>query len=171
MNGDTLKQYLAEYFSPPFFPPNVFSYANCLNFVDFDHFITQKSPDLAVHSISLKHPGGAFGYSFKNGSKKVVIALDNEVDLDEEGDLLGFCENADILLWDGMYTNEEITTKKGWGHSTVEQAIYFTKKSKVKKTVICHHSPTRSDEDIDTMTANMTGKNVEFAKEGTRFSL
>ena len=171
MSGDKLKQYLAEYFSPPFFPPNVFSYANCLNFVDFDHFIMQKSPDLVVKSISLKHPGGAFGYSFKIGSKKVVIALDNEFDSKMERDLIRFCQNADILLWDGMYTNDEIKTKKGWGHSTVEQAIYFTKKSKVKKTVICHHSPTRSDDDIDTMRANLSGKNVEFAKEGTRFSL
>ena len=58
-----------------------------------------------------------------------------------------------------------------WDEIVIFWSIYFTKKSKVKKTVICHHSPTRSDEDIDTMTANMTGKNVEFAKEGTRFSL
>ena len=97
--------------------------------------------------------------------------LDNEFDTDKEFDLLGFCENADILLWDGMYTNEEITNKKGWGHSTVEQAIYFTRKSTVKKTVICHHSPTRSDDEIDTMRANMTGKNVEFGIEGTKFCL
>ena len=171
MNGAKLRQYLDVYFSPPFFPPNVFSYANCLNFVDFDHFIMEKSPHLVVQSIGLKHPGGAFGYSFKSGSKKIVIMLDNEFDTDKECDLLGFCENADILLWDGMYTNEEITNKKGWGHSTVEQAIYFTRNSTVKKTVICHHSPTRSDDEIDTMRANMTGKNVEFGIEGTKFCL
>ena len=70
MNGAKLRQYLAAYFSPPFFPPNVFSYANCLNFVDFDHFIMEKSPHLVVQSIGLEHPGGAFGYSFKSGSKK-----------------------------------------------------------------------------------------------------
>ena len=171
MNGDNLRQYLTVYFSPPFFPPNVFSYANCLNFVDFDHFIMEKSPHLVVQSIGLKHPGGAFGYSFKSGSKKIVIMLDNEFDTDKECDLLGFCENADILLWDGMYTNEEITNKKGWGHSTVEQAIYFTRNSTVKKTVICHHSPTRSDDEIDNIRANMTGKNVEFGIEGTKFCL
>ena len=171
MNGVSLKQYLAEYFSPPFFPPNVFSYATCLNFVDFDHFITQKNCDLVVKSIGLKHPGGAFGYSFNIGSKKVVIALDNEFDFDMETDLVRFCQNADILLWDGMYTKEEITNKKGWGHSTVEQAIYFTKKSNVKKIVICHHSSTRSDDEIDAMKANMTEKNVEFGIEGTKFNL
>ena len=171
MNGATLEQYLTEYFSPPFFPPNVFSYANCLNFVDFDDFIMQKNPKLVVKSIGLKHPGGSFGYSFKNGSKKIVIALDNEFASDQEGNLLGFCEDTDILIWDGMYTDEEITNKKGWGHSTIEQGIYFTNKSNVKKTVICHHSPTRSDDEIDTIRANLAGTNIEFGIEGTKFSL
>lgn len=171
MDGATLKQHLSEYFSPPFFPPSVFSHVKCLNFVDFNHFIMQKSSDLIVECIGLKHPGGAIGYSFKSGTKKVVIALDNEFEPDQEPDLIGFCENADILIWDGMYTNEEITHKKGWGHSTIEQAIYFTKKSNVKKTVICHHSPTRSDAEIDTIRANLTGKNVEFGVEGTKFTL
>ena len=85
--------------------------------------------------------------------------------------MLGFCENADILFWDGMYTDEEIINKKGWGHSTIEQAIYFTQKSSVKKTVICHHSPTRSDAELDTIRAKVIGKNVEFGVEGTKFSL
>ena len=171
MNGANLRQHLSEYFSPPFFPPGVFSRVNCLNIVDFENFITQKSPGLIIECMGLKHPGGAVGYSFKSGTKKVVIALDNEFDSDQEDDLLGFCENADILIWDGMYTNEEITSKKGWGHSTIEQAIYFTERSNVKRTVICHHSPTRSDADIDTIRANLSAKNVEFGVEGTKFSL
>ena len=131
----------------------------------------QKNLDLVVQCMSLTHPGGAFGYSFKSGAKKVVIALDNEFDPNREGDLLGFCENADVLIWDGMYTNEEITNKKGWGHSTIEQAVYFANKASVKKTVICHHSPTRSDTEIDTLRAKLTGENVEFGIEGTKFCL
>ena len=171
MSGATLKQHVSEYFSPPFFPPSVFSYMNCLKFVDFEQFIKIKNPGIIVECIGLKHPGGAFGYSFKSGSKKVVIALDNEFDSEQERHLLSFCEDADILVWDGMYTNEEIENKRGWGHSTIEQAVIFTQKSTVKKTVICHHSPTRTDAEIDTMTPNLRGKNVEFGAEGTRFSL
>ena len=171
MSGTTLKQYVSEYFSPPFFPPSVFSYVSCLTFVDFEHFIKLNSQRLIIDCMSLKHPGGASGYSFNSGSKKVVIALDNEFDSEQESHLLRFCENADILIWDGMYTDGEIEDKKGWGHSTVEQAIYFTEKSDVKKTVICHHSPTRSDAEIDAMSASLSGRNVEFGIEGTKFSL
>ncbi len=171
MRGATLKQYISEYFSPPFFPPSVFSYVDCLTFVDFEHFIMLNGSDLNVNCISLKHPGGSIGYSFNSGSKKVVIALDNEFETEQERHLLSFCENTDILIWDGMYTNEEIEKKRGWGHSTIEQAIYFTGKSDVKKTIICHHSPTRSDTEIDAMLARLSGKNVEFGVEGTKFDL
>ena len=103
--------------------------------------------------------------------KKVVIALDNEFCFEQEEHLLRFCENADILIWDGMYTDGEIENKKGWGHSTIEQAVYFAEKSDVKKTVICHHSPTRSDAEIDAIKASLSGRNVEFGIEGTKFSL
>ena len=170
MNGATLKHHVSKYFSPPFFPPSVFSYVNCLSFVDFEHFIVGNSPDLIVDYISLKHPGGAIGYSFSSGSKKIVIALDNEFESEQEEQLLSFCENADILIWDGMYTSGEIENKRGWGHSTIEQAIYFTEKSDVKKTIICHHSPTRSDVEIDAIRHSLCGKNVEFGAEGTTFS-
>ena len=171
MNGAYLKQYISEYFSPPFFPPSVFSDLNCFNFEDFDRFIVQKNPDLIVECISLKHPGGAFGYSFETGSGKVVIALDNEFDSDQEKDLISFCGSADILIWDGMYTSEEIGARRGWGHSTIEQAIYFTKKSNVKKTVICHHSPMRNDAEIDKIGASLKDNNVEFGAEGMKFNL
>ena len=144
---------------------------SCLTFVNFEHFIKLNSQNLIVDCISLKHPGGASGYSFSSGSKKVVIALDNEFDSEQERHLLRFCENADILIWDGMYTDGEIENKKGWGHSTIEQAVYFAEKSDVKKTVICHHSPTRSDAEIDAIKASLSGRNVEFGIEGTKFSL
>ena len=171
MNGTTLKQHVSQYFSPPFFPPNVFSYVNCLTFVDFEHFIIHNSPDLIVDFISLKHPGDAVGYSFKSGPKKIVIALDNEFELQQEKDLLVFCENADILIWDGMYTDAEVINKRGWGHSSIEQAVNFTKKSSVKRTVICHHAPTRSDDDIDAIRDQLLTKNIEFGVEGTKFNL
>ena len=171
MSGATLKQYVSKYFSPPFFPPSVFSFVSCLTFVDFGHFKKLNSQNLIVDCISLKHPGGASGYSFNSGSKKVVIAIDNEFDIEQERHLLRFCENADILIWDGMYTDAEIETKKGWGHSTIEQALYFTEKSNVKKTVICHHSPLRGDAEFDAMRAILSERNVEFGIEGTKFNL
>ena len=169
MSGSNLRQRVCEYFSPPFFPPNVFSYVTCLKFIDFEHFIEEVSSDVIVDSFGLQHPGGAIGYSFLTEGRKVVIALDNEFEPKQERELLLFCEHADILIWDGMYTDVEMIDKRGWGHSTIEQALNFTKKSSVKRTVICHHASTRSDDDIDAINKQLLSKNVEFGVEGTKF--
>ena len=171
MSGLQLKEYLTNYFSPPFFPPNVFSQLTCFKFMDWESVRELAKPDVLLDSIHLKHPGGAVGYSFAISERKIVIALDNEFDLEQERDLIHFCEDTDILIWDGMFTETELETKKGWGHSTVEQAEYFFSKSKVKKIIICHHSPTRKDADLDIMRTNLSLPNIEFGIEKAFFNL
>ena len=49
--------------------------------------------------------------------------------------------------------------------------VYFTEKSDVKKTVICHRPPTRSDDEIDAIRESLLEKHVEFGEEGKKFSL
>lgn len=85
--------------------------------------------------MSLKHPGGAIGYSFETHSKKVLIALEHEFDPHKESDLLAFLKNADPLIWDGMYIDVEMATRKGWGHPSIEQE-FFIEKTNVKKLLL-----------------------------------
>ena len=54
-------------------------------------------------------------------------------------------EDADILIHDGQYSNEELMRKRGWGHSSFEQAIEVAKKANVKKLIITHHDPDHDD--------------------------
>ena len=48
-----------------------------------------------------------------------------------------------------MFTQKELATKKGWGHSSIEQAIDFNKDANCKKVIIAHHAPHRSDQELD----------------------
>ena len=48
-----------------------------------------------------------------------------------------------------MFTQEEIGGKKGWGHSSIEQAIDFNTEANCKKILITHHAPSRSDKELD----------------------
>ena len=54
--------------------------------------------------------------------------------------LKSFCENANSVIWDGMYTEDEIKFKVGWGHSSIEQGLIFAEKLDLKKLIISHHS-------------------------------
>ena len=94
-----------------------------------------------------------------------MILLDNEFCSSQEDDLLEFCRDADLMVWDGMFTEEELKSKTGWGHSTIEQAERFADLSSVKRTLICHHAPNRSDKDIDKLKSKISTSNVDFGYE------
>ena len=83
----------------------------------------------------------------------------------QQDELVKFCKNADLLIWDGMFTEDELQTKAGWGHSSIEQAVEFTEVSDVRKTLICHHAPYRFDSDIDEIRANLALKRIDFGYE------
>jgi phosphoribosyl 1,2-cyclic phosphodiesterase len=171
LSANRLRRCLTNYFSPPFFPPDVFNSLKDLKFINFEQVITILREEVEVASINLRHPGGAVGYSFSKDTRKVIILLDNEFEKAQEADLIDFCGKADVLIWDGMFTEDEIMTKKGWGHSTIEQAEWFSGRSNVRKTVICHHAPGRTDIEIDKIEARQSFKNVEFGVEKTRYIL
>jgi ribonuclease BN (tRNA processing enzyme) len=54
-------------------------------------------------------------------------------------------ENADLLIHDAQYTPEELKEKKGWGHSSWEQAVEVAERSGAKKLALFHHDPEHTD--------------------------
>ena len=150
---------------------DIFNTLDHLTALNFDRSTQLLQEEVIIASITLKHPGGAIGYSFASQSKKIVILLDNEFCPSQEQDLLKFCGNADLLVWDGMFTQKELKNKKGWGHSSVEQAEKFTEMSDVKKTLICHHAPFRSDDDIDELKSRISSQRVDFGFEQMSLSV
>ena len=148
---------------------------NNLNFniMNFDTFKAAAIDFFTIEKISLCHPGGSSGYKISANKKSIVYALDHEFGLDKDIDnsLLKIASNSDVVIWDGMYTMQEIKDKKGWGHSSIEDGVIFHKKSKAKKLFISHHAPERSDKDLDSMSKTMLPKGVFFAKENQKIKL
>ena len=87
----------------------------------------------------------------------------------EERDLIEFCEDADLVVWDGMFTEEELLSKQGWGHSSIERAHEFASLSSLKRMLITHHSPDRTDVELDEIGKTLDS-NIEFAYENQVFS-
>ena len=70
-----------------------------------------------------------------------------------------------------MYTDKELKTKKGWGHSSIEQGIKFGEKIGVKNLIISHHSPSRTDKELDEIKLNYSGTNLIIAKENEKMDI
>lgn len=85
-----------------------------------------------------------------------------------------FCE-ADILIHDAQYTQEEYKKTQGWGHSPMEWVINNAKSVAVKRLVLNHHDPARTDEALVALEKKLQAENpgldLFFSKEGMELSL
>jgi phosphoribosyl 1,2-cyclic phosphodiesterase len=146
---ETVKTTVQEYFSPPYFPIDIFSSLPNIKFLPFKTIQKQLEAYLSLESIPLNHPGGSIGYKLKHKDKSFVYLCDNEFEETQRKSLTTFSKNADLLIWDGMFTEKELASKKGWGHSSIEKAIDFNTEANCKKILITHHAPHRSDKELD----------------------
>ena len=125
-----------------------------------------------VIPMPLSHPNGGYGYKLVEDDKSLVIFTDNELGLQHEGgptrdELVEFCRDADLLIHDAQYTDEEYVAKKGWGHSTMHQAFDLGRAANVKRLGLFHHDPDRTDEALD----RLQGQVAEESGESECFSV
>ena len=56
---------------------------------------------------------------------------------------------ADLLIHDCQYTDDEYPDHVGWGHSRLTDALGFARRVEAKRTVLFHHDPMHSDDFLD----------------------
>src|SRR6267154_91253 len=57
--------------------------------------------------------------------------------------------NADLLVHDAQYTAEELQKRRGWGHSSFDQAMQLAEMAGVKRLALTHHDPDHDDEFLE----------------------
>ena len=130
--------------------------------------------DITIKTGKLNHPNGACGYRIEYADKAIAICTDTE---HTEGELdqnvVSLARDADIMVYDAAYTEDEYPKYRGWGHSTWQEAIKVAEAANVKRTFLFHHDPSHDDKFMDKIAALAAKANpsVEVAIEGTEFSL
>lgn len=131
---------------------------------------------LEISWVHVNHPGGCAAYRVQSADAAVAYVTDFEWRLSsrvEARDLEALCREprpVDTLLCDGQDTCEESVARRGWGHSTVEDALDLAQKARVSALVVVHHDPARSDavlNQVDTkMRHQLNGPRFAMGKEG-----
>lgn len=123
--------------------------------------------DFNVLPIGLSHPDGCFGYRFEYKKHAIVIATDNEHFSEINTNITKLAKNADVMVLDAQYTDEQYKTRLGWGHSTPEMAVREAEAANVKHLLITHHDPDNDDDELDRREKSIKSEKlkVEFAKE------
>jgi phosphoribosyl 1,2-cyclic phosphodiesterase len=109
-----------------------------------------------VSSFPLHHPhpgpdSPTVGYRIELDSRTLVYATDNEAGASEEHDaqLIEAVRGADVLIHDAHFTPEEYPSRKGWGHSSFEEAVRVASEAGVSVLVLFHHEPDHDDEQME----------------------
>jgi phosphoribosyl 1,2-cyclic phosphodiesterase len=158
-----------------------------LNFFELESEV--RLGEVRVSFIFLNHPGLAVGFRISFAGRALVYLSDHEtfgrLSLEGPGPnpldtgIERFAENADLLISEAQYTEEEYAQKKGWGHSTFLDALERAARAKVKRLAIFHHDPSHDDEFLDGVQEfcqkTMADRNYTFscslAQEGTSIEL
>lgn len=153
-----LKDIFTSQMSYEFFPVSFFDLQSKIDFIEVD---TQQFElnRYRIKIIQINHPIFTVGIRVENNGKSFVFITDNELNdrnpRTSRNEFLKFCEGAEYLIHDAQFTEEEYRKRKGWGHSTFEQAIALASDSGVKNLGLFHHDPGRKDDELNKKEAEL----------------
>jgi phosphoribosyl 1,2-cyclic phosphodiesterase len=111
-------------------------------------------PGLTVETAPLVHPGGATGYRIDWRGRTIAYITDTEHEPGRpDANVTKLVREADVMIYDTNYTDEEFAARRGWGHSTWQEAVRLATAAKVRRLVLFHHDSGRSDDDLDRIAA------------------
>lgn len=150
---------LKEQMDFEYFPVAMSSFAADIKVQEMSEEQLQLGPVTIDWQEQVYHPGGSVRYRLSTNGKKIVYATDVELDRAFEGekregakpvhDYRHFIADADLLIGDGQYTQEEYPDKLGWGHTSIPVLLENAFQSGVKRLAIFHHDPQHSDKFLD----------------------
>ena len=135
--------------SEPLFPIGVETFRADIDYRDFRAGETIPSGGgVTIRTAALDHPGGATGYRIDYDGRSVAYLTDNEGRReDRDKELIALRVDADLVIYDTTYTEDEIDAKKGWGHSTWQDGMRLADAARAKTFCLFHHAPEHDDDD------------------------
>ncbi len=146
--------------------------------------------DAVVSAVLMNHPVLCLGYKVRCNGKSLFFTGDHEhfqniyaPDEPEYAEyqkhvaakrqaLVERLRGVDLMITDAQYTQEEYATKVGWGHSSYAQGLELARQAGVGRVYFTHHEPTRSDDALDAIAAELRREagdgppEVRLAREG-----
>lgn len=134
--------------------------------------------EIRVENRPLNHPGQAVGYRVSWRGITVAFITDTEHFGDRlDANVIHLAHQADVLIIDATYTDEEYHDleggKKGWGHSTWQEAIKVAQAAQVKELILFHHDPAHDDDQLEAILEQAQSRfpRTRLAQEGLTLEL
>jgi phosphoribosyl 1,2-cyclic phosphodiesterase len=158
--GVSLERRIGRYLSAPLTPVEIRELPCRLDFRDCPTTRWQIGP-AQITAEGVTHRGPTLGFRVEESGSSLCYLPDHEpaiigdIDKLEAGWLSGaaLARDVDLLLHDCQYTDAEYPSHVGWGHSSVTHALQFARRVAARKTLLFHHDPGHTDDELDAMLA------------------
>ena len=174
LGGESAEAALGRLFSPPLFPISLtqlparfehhgFSAGDRLGFADGS----------SAETLPLNHPGGATGYRFNFRGRSICYISDIEhTDPWPPPELTRFVQGADLMVYDGMFSETEYLRCQGWGHSTWQKGVALALAADVEHLAVFHLHPQHDDSHLHEIEAEVRAAmpGAFLAREGSALS-
>jgi len=110
------------------------------------HFTGMNNVETVVTAQKHSHPGGAYSFRIERNGRVLAVCMDVEHGEQIDPRLVELARGADLLVHDAQFTAEELQKRRGWGHSSFDQAMQLAETSGVKRLALTHHDPEHDDE-------------------------
>lgn len=141
----TLHEIFATQTRDEYFPVSIDKMGSDIEFWEPDVRTYTTDAEIQISVVKHMHPGNAYSYRITHNSKTVVYCTDIEHGESINESIVQLSSGADLLIHDAQYTPEELKLKKGWGHSSWQQAAEVALRAGVKQLALFHHDPEHTD--------------------------
>jgi phosphoribosyl 1,2-cyclic phosphodiesterase len=150
LEGRSAEAALGKIFAPPLFPVTLSQFPATFRHHGFMAGETLRFDDgFEIKTCLLKHPSSATGYRFEHNGRSICYVSDIEHEMPWPPETLArFVADADLIIYDGMFSEEEYTRCVGWGHSTWKKGVELCQAAGVKAMAIFHLHPLADDDKL-----------------------
>lgn len=154
--SNSIERVMRMLMSSPLFPVQIEIFKAAIEFHDFSSGdVLRPHSDVTLRTGPLDHPDGANGYRLEHGGRTFALVSDTEGFPGKcDGELTTLARRADLMVYDATFTEDEIESRIGWGHSTWSRGIRLADKAEVKHLCLFHHDPSHDDDFMDALAAD-----------------
>ena len=149
-SNESINEQIFGAFKPPYWPVPLselsYAEAEIINISE-----TFKIGDISVTPFIANHPNDTISFHITDGVSSIVHLLDNEIFQSNKthiSELLLYCHNADLVIFDAAYLPKDYEKKIGWGHSTIEYGITLADICDCKRMMFAHFSQEYTDDEL-----------------------
>jgi diguanylate cyclase (GGDEF)-like protein len=172
----SLEEAMAGQMEYSYFPVKLRDLRSRIHFTELEEGFFRVG-DVLVETQYLNHTAPTIAYRITSDGTTIAYVTDHEPFWKPEDGVLhhpgdqrhvAFMKDADLVIHDAQYTEEEYRQRVGWGHSTVDYAVDVAVEAGARRVALFHHDPTHDDAAMERIEA---GAQARAAAAGSRMEV